>query len=155
MRWRIRTSLSTRLLVGSSSIAESRPHATLEMRRSSTERDDSRACISRQVACCRRESPDPRSDFCRCVTKRLTPAEETGAGADALLLRPGLAAALKEARAARCSLIVSRLDRLSRNVHFITGLKEHKVHFVVTDLVETVTSSHCTYMPRSQSKSGK
>ena len=27
--------------------------------------------------------------------------------------------------------MVSRLDRLSRNVHFITGLTEHKVHFVV------------------------
>jgi len=59
---------------------------------------------------------------------------QTGAGADALLLRPGLAAALKEARSARCALIVSKLDRLSRNVHFITGLMEHKVHFVVAAL---------------------
>jgi DNA invertase Pin-like site-specific DNA recombinase len=59
---------------------------------------------------------------------------QTGAGADALLLRPGLAAALKEAKSARCPLIVSRLDRLSRNVHFITGLMEHKVHFVVAAL---------------------
>jgi DNA invertase Pin-like site-specific DNA recombinase len=56
---------------------------------------------------------------------------QTGAGKDALLLRPGLAPALKEARAAHCPLIVSRLDRLSRNVHFIAGLMEHKVHFVV------------------------
>jgi DNA invertase Pin-like site-specific DNA recombinase len=59
---------------------------------------------------------------------------QTGSGKDALLLRPGLAAALKEARRARCPLIVSRLDRLSRNVHFITGLMEHKVHFVVAAL---------------------
>src|SRR5208282_3697691 len=59
---------------------------------------------------------------------------QTGAGTDALLLRPGLAAALKEARAARAPLIVSRLDRLSRNVHFIPGLMEHKVHFVVAVL---------------------
>ena len=59
---------------------------------------------------------------------------QTGAGKDALLLRPGLAASLKEARAARCPLIVSRLDRLSRNVHFITGLMEHKVHFIVAAL---------------------
>jgi DNA invertase Pin-like site-specific DNA recombinase len=59
---------------------------------------------------------------------------QTGAGKDALLLRPGLAAALKEARVARIPLIVSRLDRLSRNVHFITGLMEHKVHFVVAAL---------------------
>src|SRR4029077_6712639 len=56
---------------------------------------------------------------------------QTGAGADALQLRPGLATALKEAKAARCPLIVSRLDRLSRNVHFITGLMEHRVHFMV------------------------
>lgn len=59
---------------------------------------------------------------------------QTGAGKDGLLLRPGLAAALKEARSARQPLIVSRLDRLSRNVHFITGLMEHKVHFVVAAL---------------------
>jgi hypothetical protein len=37
---------------------------------------------------------------------------QTGAGADALLLRPGLSSALKEAKSARCPLIVSRLDRL-------------------------------------------
>jgi DNA invertase Pin-like site-specific DNA recombinase len=59
---------------------------------------------------------------------------QTGAGKDALLMRSGLAAALKEARALRRPLVVSRLDRLSRNVHFITGLMEHKVHFVVAAL---------------------
>ena len=59
---------------------------------------------------------------------------QTGAGKDALLMRPGLATALKEARAVRRPLIVSRLDRLSRNVHFISGLMEHKVHFVVAAL---------------------
>jgi DNA invertase Pin-like site-specific DNA recombinase len=59
---------------------------------------------------------------------------QTGAGRDALLLRPGLAAALKEARTRRGPLIVSRLDRLSRNVHFITGLLEHRVHFMVAAL---------------------
>src|SRR6266403_1913808 len=53
---------------------------------------------------------------------------------DALLMRPGLATALKKARVACSPLIVSRLDRLSRNVHFITGLMEHKVHFVVAAL---------------------
>jgi len=59
---------------------------------------------------------------------------QTGAGADPLRLRPGLAAALKEARSVHCPLIVSRLDRLSRNVHFITGLMEHRVHFIVAEL---------------------
>jgi len=59
---------------------------------------------------------------------------QTGAGKDALLMRPGLETALKEARSARIPLIVSRLDRLSRNVHFITGLMEHRVHFLVAAL---------------------
>jgi len=59
---------------------------------------------------------------------------QTGAGRDALLMRPGLAAALKAARGGRCPLMVSRLDRLSRNVHFIAGLMEHKVHFIVAAL---------------------
>jgi DNA invertase Pin-like site-specific DNA recombinase len=59
---------------------------------------------------------------------------QTGPGADALRLRPGLATALKEAKSARCPLIVSRLDRLSRTVHFITGLMEHEVHFIVAAL---------------------
>jgi DNA invertase Pin-like site-specific DNA recombinase len=59
---------------------------------------------------------------------------QTGAGRDALLMRPGLAAALKAARVLRCPVIVSRLDRLSRNVHFTTGLMEHKVHFLVAAL---------------------
>ena len=36
---------------------------------------------------------------------------QTGAGADALLLRPGLAKALKEAKSARCPLIVSSCVR--------------------------------------------
>jgi DNA invertase Pin-like site-specific DNA recombinase len=59
---------------------------------------------------------------------------QTGAGKDALLMRPGLDTALKEAHAARCPLMVSRLDRLSRNVHFITWLMERKVHFIVAAL---------------------
>ena len=59
---------------------------------------------------------------------------QTGKGSDALTLRAGLAQALKGARAARCPLIVSRLDRLSRNVHFISGLMEHRVHFIVAAL---------------------
>lgn len=56
---------------------------------------------------------------------------QTGAGRDPLILRPGLATALKSARSLRCPLVVSRLDRLSRNLNFIAGLMEHKVHFMV------------------------
>jgi DNA invertase Pin-like site-specific DNA recombinase len=59
---------------------------------------------------------------------------QTGAGKDALLLRPGLASALDKACRRHCPLTVSRLDRLSRNVHFISTLMEQKVHFIVAQL---------------------
>jgi DNA invertase Pin-like site-specific DNA recombinase len=59
---------------------------------------------------------------------------ETGKGSDALERRPGLAAALKAARAARAPVIVAKLDRLSRDVHFISGLMAHRVEFVVAAL---------------------
>jgi hypothetical protein len=43
---------------------------------------------------------------------------ETGKGADALERRPQLAAALAAAKSAKCSVLVSKLDRLSRDVAF-------------------------------------
>jgi DNA invertase Pin-like site-specific DNA recombinase len=59
---------------------------------------------------------------------------ETGKGSDALERRPQLAAALAEARRKRCSIGVAKLDRLSRDVHFISGLMAHRVPFVVAEL---------------------
>ena len=59
---------------------------------------------------------------------------ETGKGSDALNRRPQLAAALNEARKQRCSVGVAKLDRLSRDVHFISGLMAHRVPFVVAEL---------------------
>jgi len=59
---------------------------------------------------------------------------ETGKGSDALQRRPELAAALAEARRRKCPIAVAKLDRLSRNVHFISGLMEHRVPFLVTEL---------------------
>lgn len=59
---------------------------------------------------------------------------ETGKGSDALERRPQLAAALAKARALRCPLVVAKLDRLSRDVHFISGLMAHRVPFVVAEL---------------------
>jgi DNA invertase Pin-like site-specific DNA recombinase len=60
---------------------------------------------------------------------------ETGKGADALDRRPQFAAALGAARRhGRCPVAVSKLDRLSRDVHFISGLMAHKVPFIVTEL---------------------
>jgi DNA invertase Pin-like site-specific DNA recombinase len=59
---------------------------------------------------------------------------ETGKGADALVRRPQLKAALKAAKAARCSVAVAKLDRLSRDVAFIAGLMSQRVPFIVTAL---------------------
>jgi len=59
---------------------------------------------------------------------------ETGKGADALDRRPKLAAALALARKAKCPIVVAKLDRLSRDVHFISGLMAHKVPFIVAEL---------------------
>jgi DNA invertase Pin-like site-specific DNA recombinase len=59
---------------------------------------------------------------------------ETGKGADALDRRPELAAALAEARRLKCPIIVAKLDRLSRDVHFISGLMAYKVAFIVAEL---------------------
>lgn len=59
---------------------------------------------------------------------------ETGKGADALGRRPQLKAALAAARKLRCHVAVAKLDRLSRDVHFISGLMAHKVPFLVAEL---------------------
>src|SRR3984893_4643560 len=59
---------------------------------------------------------------------------ETGKGADALDRRPELAGALAAVRRAKCPVVVAKLDRLSRAVHFISGLMAHRVPFVVAEL---------------------
>lgn len=59
---------------------------------------------------------------------------ESGKGADALERRPQLAAALKAARKVKGPVLVAKLDRLSRDVHFISGLMVHRVEFIVVDL---------------------
>ena len=59
---------------------------------------------------------------------------ETGKGADALDRRPQLAAALAAARAAKCFVLVSKLDRLSRDVAFVAGLMAQRVPFIVAEL---------------------
>ncbi len=58
---------------------------------------------------------------------------ETGKGSDALDRRPQLRAALDEARRVGGSVIVAKLDRLSRNVHFISGMMAQKVPFMVAE----------------------
>jgi DNA invertase Pin-like site-specific DNA recombinase len=59
---------------------------------------------------------------------------ETGKGADALDRRPQLAAALKAACKAGASVCIAKLDRLSRDVAFISGLMAQRVPFVVAEL---------------------
>lgn len=59
---------------------------------------------------------------------------ETGKGSDALAQRPQLAAALADARRQGCPIAVAKLDRLSRDVHFISGLMAQRVPFVVAEL---------------------
>jgi DNA invertase Pin-like site-specific DNA recombinase len=50
--------------------------------------------------------------------------------------RPQLAAALVECRRRRATLIIATLDRLARNVHFISGLMESGVPFIAADAPE-------------------
>ncbi len=59
---------------------------------------------------------------------------ETGKGADALDRRPTLAAALAHAKRLKCPIIVAKMDRLSRDVAFISGLMAKGVAFVVAEL---------------------
>jgi DNA invertase Pin-like site-specific DNA recombinase len=55
---------------------------------------------------------------------------ESGKDAD----RPQLMAAIEAARLQGCAIAVAKLDRLSRDVHFISGLMAHKVPFIVAEL---------------------
>jgi DNA invertase Pin-like site-specific DNA recombinase len=59
---------------------------------------------------------------------------ETGKGANALSRRPQLLAALAEAKRRKARLVIAKLDRLARNVHFISGLMETGVDFAVADM---------------------
>jgi DNA invertase Pin-like site-specific DNA recombinase len=59
---------------------------------------------------------------------------ETGKGSDALERRPQLSAAMTQASLMGCPVIVAKLDRLSRDVAFISGLMAKRVPFVVAEL---------------------
>ena len=54
---------------------------------------------------------------------------ETGKRSD----RPQLAKALAACRRLGATLVIAKLDRLARNVHFVSGLMEAKVPFVCCD----------------------
>jgi DNA invertase Pin-like site-specific DNA recombinase len=74
-----------------------------------------------------------------CVAEGYTVAKifteiETAKGADALERRPHLKSALRQASAYRCPIVVAKLDRLSRDVAFISGLMAQGVPFIVTEI---------------------
>ena len=50
--------------------------------------------------------------------------------------RPELAKALRACRIHNSTLLIAKLDRLSRNVHFLTGLMESGVKFKAVDMPE-------------------
>jgi DNA invertase Pin-like site-specific DNA recombinase len=59
---------------------------------------------------------------------------EVQSGKDDDARRPQLKAALEAARKAKAPVIVAKLDRLSRDVHFISGMMKERVSFIVADL---------------------
>ena len=58
---------------------------------------------------------------------------ETGKGSNALAKRPQLREALAQCRKTGATLLVAKLDRLARNVAFISALMESKVEFTACD----------------------
>ena len=53
---------------------------------------------------------------------------------DTLAKRPQLAAALNRAKQVSGPVIVAKLDRLSRDVHFVSGLMVHGIEFIACEL---------------------
>lgn len=59
---------------------------------------------------------------------------EVASGSQGIEDRAGLRAALAKAKKLRCPVIVAKLDRLSRDVAFISGLMSKGVPFIVAEL---------------------
>jgi DNA invertase Pin-like site-specific DNA recombinase len=77
-----------------------------------------------QVAAVARFARDRGSEILRAYQE-----VESGKRAD----RPELARAIAHARRAGATLVIAKLDRLARNVHFLAGLMEARVDFVACD----------------------
>jgi DNA invertase Pin-like site-specific DNA recombinase len=56
--------------------------------------------------------------------------QESGTRAD----RPALAQAIQRCKLTGATLIIAKLDRLSRDVHFLTGLEKSGINFVCCDM---------------------
>jgi DNA invertase Pin-like site-specific DNA recombinase len=59
---------------------------------------------------------------------------EIKTGKSTLARRPILAAAIKQAREIGAAVCIAKLDRLSRDVHFISGLMARRTPFIVAEL---------------------
>lgn len=59
---------------------------------------------------------------------------ETGKGSNALVKRPQLQQAIAYAKKYKATLLIAKLDRLARNVHFVSSLMESKVDFLCCDM---------------------
>lgn len=59
---------------------------------------------------------------------------ETGKGRNALEQRPHLRAALDACKKMNATLLIAKLDRLARNVHFVSGLIESGCDFIAVDM---------------------
>lgn len=68
------------------------------------------------------------------VTDWFTEIESGKRVSDTLAKRPQLAAALNRAKQVGGPVIVAKLDRLSRDVHFVSGLMVHGVEFIACEL---------------------
>lgn len=64
----------------------------------------------------------------------VTVVREVASGKLGLDGRPGLRDALAKAKGLHCPILVSKLDRLSREVNFVSGLMKERVPFVVAEL---------------------
>jgi len=59
---------------------------------------------------------------------------ETGKGSDALELRPKLKEALATAKRLKAPVLAAKLDRISRDVHFISGLMTQRVPIIIASM---------------------
>ncbi|MFA4951364.1 recombinase family protein [Brevundimonas sp.] len=71
---------------------------------------------------------------CGCLQIAEFVETETGKGVNALARRPQLREALALAKREGATLVIAKIDRLARNVHFVSGLMETGVPFVATDM---------------------
>ena len=60
---------------------------------------------------------------------------------------PELEKALKACRKHKAKLVIAKLDRLSRNVHFISGRTERKVDFALGDMPSASASMNSLSTP--------